>query len=302
MDAGTSDKSAQPAASARLTAGTRWFPVGIVAVSSVVVLALLRYAIDLLAPFCAMLPLARSIRDAFGDWRAGDAHEGEPDPAWAIGVIGVHLFGTAIGLLWIFSTSSWAMSTWLAEWIPVPVIATARFAEEHGWGRRAVLPGGPVSPSPAPTSAPRSVTVGATPRAADNGRPTSLAVPSASTRDTVAGTAGQAPAEPRTPQQAAGPISTSITLTSSASVLPVGSELQLTATVVASRERPSGSVVFRRSGVVMGSAALDANGQAVLKVRARALSRGTHTITAVFTGGAGFRESRSGPLLLFVAP
>ena len=304
MDAGTSSKRTRSAAITRLITRIRWLPVSLVGMSALAVLALLRYAIDLLVPSCAMLLLPRSIRDAVGDWLAGDGPEGEPAPVWAIGVIGVHLFGTVLGLLWIFSTSSWAANIRMAEWIPAPVIGAARFAEAHGWGRRAVLRGGPVSLSEAPPGAPRSATVGESRREADAGRSTSLARASPRTPETVAGTSGQPSKEPHKPEQGSRPISTSVTLSSSASVLHAGSELQLTASVTASRERPDGSVVFRRvfrrGDAVMGSAPLDAHGRAVLTVRA--LPRGTHTITAVFTGGARFAESRSGSLRLFVTP
>ena len=105
---------------------------------------------------------------------------------------------------------------------------------------------------------------------------------------------------PETGEQDAGSIATSVTLASSASVLRVGSPFKLTATVTASGQRPRGLVVFRRGGLVMGSARLDDDGRAVLNVPR--LPQGTHTVSAEFAPTSDFTGSRSRSLMLFVTP
>jgi hypothetical protein len=304
MDAGiqADTRTASTRKAKRATRIAAWLPLVAIALWAVVDVALVRYAIDLLPLFCSMVLLAHSVRDAIGDWLAGDTHEGEPDPVWALGVVGLNLFATVFGLLWIFSTSSWTEKTPLAAWIPRPLASMASFAEGHGWGRRAVLPGGPSRPVEARSdnggsSTPARVAA----RRSPDGRTASFAEPSGGdAREEVAGTTGRAVANPAPAEREAAPIPTSVSLASSASVLRVRSPVQLTATVTAAGQRPTGSVVFRRDGQIIGSAGVDDQGRAVLNVAS--LPQGIHTIRAEFAPGADMSRSRSRSLVLFVRP
>ena len=302
MDAGIpAGKETNSAESAAPPRRSRWLPAVSIAASGVLDVALLRYAVDLLAPLCATLLLTHSVRDALCDWLAGDTHDSEPDPVWAVGVIGVNLFATVLGVLWIFGTSSWVTGTSLGASVPAPMVRMANLAEEHGWGRRAVLPGGPVDRSQPPLTRPAGMTVEATRRPSPGERTGSLVGSSARAANTqAAGTTGQATTTPDAVGQEAGSIRTTIALASSTSVLRVGLDVLLTATVTASRGRVSGGVVFRRGEAVMGSARLDRDGRAALRVWT--LPRGTHTITAEFTGNDKFTHSRSEALRLIVTP
>jgi hypothetical protein len=302
MDAGMpAGNGTNPAESAARATHGGLLPTVSIAVSAAFDVALFRYAIDLLAPLCAAVLITHTVRDAIGDWLAGESHDGESDPAWIIGVLGVNLFAAVLGLLWIFSTSSWVAGTRLAASIPDPVVRMANFGEEHGWGRRAVLPGGPVEHLHLPMNGSAGASVGAARRQPPDERAASLLEsPARPAGGRITGTSGQAPTTPRAAVQKTGSIRTSIALASSGSVLRVGSEVLLTATVTALRGRVSGRVVFRRADGVMGSARVDGDGRAALRVRT--LPRGTHTITAEFIGHADFAHSRSGALTLTVTP
>jgi hypothetical protein len=60
---------------------------------------------------------------------------------------------------------------------------------------------------------------------------------------------------------------------------------------------PTGTVTFRDGNTVLGTATLDANGQAYLFVYA--LPRGTHSLTASYGGDGNFQASTSDPLVTF---
>jgi hypothetical protein len=83
-------------------------------------------------------------------------------------------------------------------------------------------------------------------------------------------------------------------------VVHAGSGIQLTATVTAGGARPQGAVRFLREGAMLGSVQVDRGGRAVLSVTD--LPLGEHTVTAEFSGSAGFRPSRSQATVLCVTP
>jgi hypothetical protein len=253
---------------------------------------LMRYAIDLLAPFCVVALLTRSVRDSIGDWLSGERYEGELDPAWAVAVTAVHLCAATVSLVWILTTSTWMSGTWLEKWIPGVILQVASVGEDHGWGRRAVLPGGRRRGSTVAEPAARASSDGGTPGAAN------LAGPGA--RGSGApprGTSGES-ARSVSPAQKIQSIQTSTVLVSSPSVARVGSVIHLTATVSASGHHPAGTVLFRRGTRVMGSASLGSAGRAVLDISD--LPAGEHAITAEFAGGPSFESSRSEPVILRV--
>jgi hypothetical protein len=83
---------------------------------------------------------------------------------------------------------------------------------------------------------------------------------------------------------------TMTTLGTSAPTTVVGPAVTLTATVNSPAGVPTGTVTFFDGTTVLGSARIDINGQATLKV---SLGVGSHALTASFTGTGGFADSTS---------
>ncbi len=85
---------------------------------------------------------------------------------------------------------------------------------------------------------------------------------------------------------------TTTTVTSSTSPSTTGQPVTFTATVTAGNgSTPTGSVEFFDNGTPLGAVALDSGGQAVLATSA--LSPGSNSITAVYSGASGFSSSTS---------
>jgi streptogramin lyase len=74
----------------------------------------------------------------------------------------------------------------------------------------------------------------------------------------------------------------------------VGQAVRLTATVTSAAATPGGTVTLFDGNTALGTASLDAAGQAVLATAFR--TAGSHTLTAVFNGTADFAPSRSAAL------
>jgi hypothetical protein len=89
-------------------------------------------------------------------------------------------------------------------------------------------------------------------------------------------------------------LATTTTLTSSPNPSTVGQPVTFTATVTSGSGTPTGTVLFKDGGVVIGSGTL-AGG--IVTFTTSSLSLGTHTITATFAGSANFTASTSAPLL-----
>ncbi len=93
---------------------------------------------------------------------------------------------------------------------------------------------------------------------------------------------------------AVAPAVTGTALTSSASPSSFGQAVTFTTTVTSSGGVPMGTVTFSDGGTVLGTAALNAQGQAgFLTTR---LAPGAHSITAAFAGSSRFAASTSGTL------
>jgi streptogramin lyase len=92
---------------------------------------------------------------------------------------------------------------------------------------------------------------------------------------------------------------TTTALTIDVSVPAVGQAIHLTATVTSPAGTPSGSVTFFDGNTAVGSASLDAGGQAVLATAFR--TAGSHTLNAVFDGTAAFAPSQSPALQVTVS-
>jgi streptogramin lyase len=102
---------------------------------------------------------------------------------------------------------------------------------------------------------------------------------------------------PGTPPPAqGGPTATA--LQSSLTTAVVGQAEVLTATVTSQGGVPTGSVTFRDGNLVLGTVAVNADGQAKLTV---ALGVGTHSLTASFAGTGGFTGSVSPATAVTVA-
>ena len=250
---------------------------------------LLRYAIDLLGLVCIVMIVARSTRDALADWWGGDSFDEELDARWAIAAVAVGIVGTAVSVVWLFSTSDSKLLADLQTRLPPSLVRTLEFAEQRGWGQRAFLAHG------------RSR--GAAAAVADAGRssPTGAMARSGAIGDT-AGTSGVA-ARPSSEAESSrrkdprisphtGAVDTAITLTASQTRTPSGISVTLTAQVTASAsQQPHGRVTFRRGERVLGIASIGTDGRASLSVSD--LPVGFHTITAEFTGADPFSRSET---------
>jgi hypothetical protein len=127
----------------------RWLVVlGMVAACTLLV-ALLRYAIDLLGVVFLIILVGFSIR-AVSDWLT----EGESVSAWALAAVFAGLFGTVLVGFWLFGSRDMTTGA-LERGLPPRVLAVADWFEAHGWGQRVLLGGGggPTAPSTPRTSA-----------------------------------------------------------------------------------------------------------------------------------------------------
>ena len=86
-----------------------------------------------------------------------------------------------------------------------------------------------------------------------------------------------------------GGVSTTTTLTASASSAAAGVPVTFTATVASGSAIPNGTVVFTSDSAVVGTVALDAAGKATLTTGA--LGAGAHTLRAAYGGNANFASS-----------
>ena len=83
---------------------------------------------------------------------------------------------------------------------------------------------------------------------------------------------------------------TSTTLSTSTATAVFGQRVTLTATVTSAAGVPTGTVTFRDGTTVLGTAPVNAAGQATLAV---SLGVGNHALTASFAGTGGFADSTS---------
>jgi hypothetical protein len=90
------------------------------------------------------------------------------------------------------------------------------------------------------------------------------------------------------------PITTTTTVTSNVNPAVFGQAVTLTATVTSTNGTPTGSVTFFDGSTMLGTVAVDPNGQARLVVVPSLI--GTNTITAVFEGTGNFQKSTSAAL------
>ena len=303
----------------------RWLVIlGLVAGLTLLV-ALLRYAVDLLGVVFVIILVGFAIR-ALSDWLT----EGESVSGWAMSAVSLGLMGTVLVGLWLFNSHDIASES-LQNRLPGPIQRTVAWAESQGWGQRVLLPGssgsgvlaggaggaaesgggvtsaeaadprGPLAMSPQPRSSPSLPVSGAIaavtrPRAAPARRTTP---PGEAEAAPTAGQADQTPgAVPAEPQPIAVP--TRITLTSSPARAVVGRSVRLTAQVraVGAETSPTGTVVFSANDALLGRASVR-NGTAVLVTLNLAI--GDHTLSAAYEGDGTHLPSRAASISQAVA-
>jgi hypothetical protein len=127
----------------------RWLVVLGIAAACTLLVALLRYAIDLLGVVFLIILVGFSIR-AVSDWLT----EGESVSAWALVAVFAGLFGTVLVGFWLFGSRDMTTGA-LERGLPSPVLAASDWFEAHGWGQRVLLAGSgsPTAPSTPGTSA-----------------------------------------------------------------------------------------------------------------------------------------------------
>jgi Big-like domain-containing protein len=294
----------------------RWAFILIAAVVLTLLLALVRFAIDLLGVVFLIILVGFSIRTV-SDWLT----EGESVSAWAVSAVSTGLIGTMLVGLWIFSSPE-ISGTAITDRLPRPVVASMQWLEARGWGQRVLLSRpatlnangamatrGPRELFPAGSSdaggsaaSPPSEPVGELPVA----RPVSPKRASAHPRRDTSSEAEASTLDSREatrPNAPAADIATTVTLKSWPVPAVVGKSVRLTATVHAGESSfPSGMVTFYSNGAALGSLPVNATepGRADASFVTLSLPIGTHEITARFTGASGFSGSQSVPLGLTV--
>jgi hypothetical protein len=302
---------------------SRWLLVGGVTAALILFLALLRFAIDLLGVVFLLVLVGFSLR-ALSDWLA----DGDSISGWSITAVILSVFATfAIGL-WLFDGRDLARSSVIERRLPVVLTRAIDWAEERGWGRRVLLPGGPIDrmarretagPAPAhaaaPTGSPEAGPAAAPPSSSVSAnQPSGPARPAAARRrerirlrppeaEAAEGPAGgdtmgvdDAGTSSRLRSAASPLVQTQTRLTTTQPSARVGTSVRLTATVTAitQGEPPTGVVVFRNGDEVLGSARLELeHGEAAASLVVLRLAVGTHTITAEYVGQDPFDGSRS---------
>ncbi len=103
-----------------------------------------------------------------------------------------------------------------------------------------------------------------------------------------------------TPRPASTLTSTTTHLAASPNPATAGAMVTLVATVSAATGTPTGSVQFRDGDNVLGTAALDGQGRAVLNIAT--LASGSHTFVARYAGDSSFATSTSAPLVQQIVP
>jgi hypothetical protein len=262
-----------------------WLLIVVLVAALTLLVALLRYAIDLLVIVAVVWFVGWSLR-AVVDRLRGDS--GGP---WAFGAVALSL--GALALVLDAMTANPVLVPTIERHLPQAVTRALADMESHGWARRAWTPSRGSNVAPRATTAPQpaSLNPDAPPPGAAQQRRAGTSGPSR-TGERAKGDVGDGVhAEAAPSAQGDGPVVTFTTLETTRTTAPVGTPVQLTATVRArSGERPAGRVVFRRGTVVIGSRPV-MDGRAVLNLSD--LPPGTHEMTAEFIGERPFGRSHS---------
>jgi len=290
----------------------RWAFILVVAIACTLLLALLRYAIDLLGVVFLIILVGFSLRTV-GDWLT----ENESVSVWAVSAVSTGLIGTMLVGLWVFSPPEYS-GTAITDRLPQPVVEGMHWLEANGWGQRVLLHPGVLnsngdamaSRAPSPPSASRggsrSVSSPASEAVSEpmTRQLPSVRMPRRSRRGPSEAEA--APLEPGasvTSKAPASAVDTTVTVKSWPVPAVVGKSVRLIANVAAEGSTsPSGMVTFYSDGTRLGSVPVYAiepgRGEAALVTLS--LPIGVHEITAKFTGASGFAGSQASPLTLTV--
>jgi hypothetical protein len=301
----------------------RWLAVLGLAAALTLLVALLRYAIDLLGVVFLIIFVGFSIR-TISDWLT----EGESVSGWALGAVLSGLAGTAFVVLWLFGSNP--VLDGIESRLPAPVLTSVSWLESHGWGQRVLLTDRPSAfrtgpqmarggstagaGAPSPSSPRRGIefpSLGSSERVKresekenkDIGVAEAAEVERSSpeTRSRTRGLAAGAESEPDV--RPAENVQTFTAVVASRPTLVVGASVKLTAVVTATGgHAPSGVVVFLRDGVVLGTATLHSgpDGSTASLTTSR-LPVGDHSIVARYPGTPGFSSSESEPIRQSVA-
>jgi hypothetical protein len=270
-----------------------------------VIILLVRYAIDVAGIVFVLMVTGFGFRTV-SDWLS----EGDSTAGWALGGVGLGIVGTLLVSTWLFGSASVGTEMAFHDHAMRGLTAAVEWAEDHGWGQRALLPGGalerarqrelntgavragvtgaPGSASQAPVIPPRSTARPAAPTA-NASRPEDLRRQAKPAR--VSGVAAMS-----TPTvQTQDPVVTTTALNAAPTTSRVGTSVLLTATVdVESDALVQGMVAFRGDDVLLGSVRLPALPRtSTVYMIARELPVGAHRLVAEFTGHGRLAQSHS---------
>jgi hypothetical protein len=264
----------------------RWLLVTVFVVAGTLLVAMLRFAIDLLAVVCVVWLLG------WTGHRVADWLFGEDAPVWAAAQVFLTLVAAILVLEWVGAPAF--LVPHIERHVPGAVTRAAAAAAARGWGQTLVWRDQPGKPPSALARADEPLP--AAPVAPVAKAPPSDPVPAPPPRARPRLARPQldldADAEAAEPSSGLSRVPTAIWLQSSRPAIPAGLELRLIAHVTTeSGEVPSGRVEFRRGRDVLGVAPVTPRGRASLSVRT--LPIGTHEISAHFSGDARFAGSRA---------
>lgn len=294
----------------------RWLVILGLAAGLTMLMALLRYAIDLLGVVFVIILVGFAIR-ALSDWLT----EGESVSGWAISALALGLVGTVVVGVWLFNSGTDVLQSRL----PGPVQRTVVWLEGQGWGQRVLLPAGS-TPGLGPVAGPFPPGGAAGPATETSGDPVAMSPqppvslpaegarlgatrprisaprPGSAPGEAAASQPSGPPAAPAAPPPELPPaaIPTSITLTASTARTVVGQSVRLTALVRASgaESTPAGTVTFTADGALLGRASVRA-GLAVLVTLNLAI--GDHVLSAAYDGDGTHLPSHSASISQTVA-
>jgi hypothetical protein len=112
----------------------RWLVVFGAAAGFTLLVALLRYAIDLLGVVFVIILVGFAIR-TLSDWLT----EGEAVSAWTVSALSLGLTGTVLVGLWLFNSRGLGGNS-LQDALPGPLQRAVGWMEDRGWGQRVLLP------------------------------------------------------------------------------------------------------------------------------------------------------------------
>lgn len=294
----------------------RWLVALGLAASVTLLIALLRYAIDLLGVVLVIILVGFAIRTV-SDWLT----EGETVSGWAMSALSMSLTGTVLVGIWLFNSQG---TDGIEARLPGPVQRSVGWLERRGWGQRVLLP------AASPSSSPMGGDLGAAPargeaNAAGVSPPTGANVRMAPSlpvtpsrppgdarrrtpprRDTSEPETAPSPRSPSAggtvsaaePAIAAPPaaVVTAVILSASPARAIVGTSVRMTATVTPAdtSSSPRGTVAFYRGAELLGRVPVrrvEGAWRALLVTLD--LEIGDHALHAVYEGDDRHAPSRS---------